>query len=102
MVQNLYRYSNGIICHDPELNEEFKFIPWREVKVKSHPDRMYDIAIKILESGEYSQEEIDEEVKRANTNRRQQIKVLDSFGKYTSKSSVVWRKQRIEADKLLD
>lgn len=71
MVQHLCRYSNGIICQHPELNEEFRFIPWGEVKVKWHPDRMYDIAIKILESGGFSQEEIDEVVKKANTNRRQ-------------------------------
>lgn len=67
MVSYLCRDSwpPPIKCHDPVLNENFLFTPWR-----SRYKLLYDNGVEFLESGGYSQAEIDEAVKRAKANRR--------------------------------
>ncbi|KAG5422347.1 hypothetical protein I9W82_001442 [Candida metapsilosis] len=67
MVSYLCRDSwpPEIRCHDPVLNEDFFFTPWR-----SRYESLYDKGLEFLESGGYSQAEIDEAVKKAKANRR--------------------------------
>ncbi|KAI5960259.1 hypothetical protein CANMA_004039 [Candida margitis] len=67
MVDYMCQNSSNIICHDPVLDKKFRFTPWGE------KGDTYAIAIEFLESGGYSQEQIDEAVKRAKAKRRKPI-----------------------------
>lgn len=59
-------WSAPLVCHDPILNKDFDFTPWR-----SRFGLLYDNGVEFLEAAGHSQAEIDEAIKKAKANRIQ-------------------------------
>ncbi|KAI5970169.1 hypothetical protein CANMA_000780 [Candida margitis] len=80
MVEHLCYFDNLIVvCFDPLLNKEFEFLPWT-VKSYLQSRTLYDTAIEFLESGNYTQKDIEKAVKIAKANRRRPRRYRPSRG----------------------
>lgn len=63
-------FSRKTICHDPVVDEGFRFVSWGDRPY------LYNITIGLLEAREYTQEEVDEAIKKARANRIRPVKFI--------------------------